>query len=74
MAHNIWAAYLRKGMLRQWHFDTIDKDETFEFHYCGLEEGQEFLDRDEKRKQREDDQVGKSYDPPALSSPVLRTE
>mmetsp|Transcript_50648 Transcript_50648/g.156787 ORF Transcript_50648/g.156787 Transcript_50648/m.156787 type:complete len:453 (+) Transcript_50648:39-1397(+) len=45
---------LKKGMIRVWNFDTIESDDTFEFQYCGPEEGQRFLDRDNARKDRDE--------------------
>jgi len=48
---------LKKGMIRVWNFETIDSDETFEFQYCGPEEGQRFLDRDNQRKERDEQEA-----------------
>jgi len=48
---------LKKGMRRATHFESLDEDETFEFQYVGLEDGQRFLDKDTERKAQEDLEV-----------------
>ena len=45
---------LKRGMVRPSHFEALDEDETFDFHWAGLEEGKTLLERDERRRREEE--------------------
>lgn len=50
---DVFAFSLKRGMVRMTHFDTIDSDVTFDFHFVGPEEGQRLYERDLERYQRD---------------------